>query len=289
MTRESRGSREGADLKSAGGEMVSHGIAGEGAALVGSRLWQIRLRGLVLPLALLAGWELATRFHWVNTRILVRPSLVLTRAVVELTESDLLGHLLASVLRDTAGLLLGSTFGIVVGAWMGLSRAVDRLLGKTFHAAKQVAIFAWIPLMSVWLGTGELAKVAFIALAAFYPVVLNTHEGIRSVPREYLEVARVFEFGTWKTIRRVVLPSAAPSMFAGLHLALVYGWLATIGAEYLLEPASGIGNLMIDGREQFAMDKVLLGVVIVGLVGYVLNQLGSVAESRALRWRMQHV
>jgi sulfonate transport system permease protein len=242
-------------------------------------------RGLVLPMALLVGWELATRFHLVNTRLLVRPDQVLAAAWRELSEGQLVTQLLYSIARDLGGALVGTLAGVVVGGIMGMSRLGDRLLGPSFHAAKQVAIFAWIPLMSVWLGTGELAKVVFIALAAFYPVVLNTFEGIRAVAPRHVEVAKVFRFSRFQVLRRVIFPSAAPSIFAGVHLALIYSWLATIGAEYLLAAAPGIGNLMIDGREQFKMDKVLLGVVVVGLVGYGLSTLAARIESRCVRWR----
>jgi sulfonate transport system permease protein len=242
-------------------------------------------RGLVLPIALLVGWELSTRFRWVNTRLLVRPDQVLAVAWQELGQGQLLTQLAYSIARDLGGALLGALVGILVGTIMGVSRVGDRLLGPSFHAAKQVAIFAWIPLMSVWLGTGELAKVVFIALAAFYPVVLNTFEGIRAVAPHHVEVAKVFRFSRFQVLRRVIFPSAAPSIFAGFHLALIYSWLATIGAEYLLAAAPGIGNLMIDGREQFRMDKVLLGVVVVGLVGFALSSLASHLESRWVRWR----
>jgi sulfonate transport system permease protein len=232
-------------------------------------------RGLVLPLLLLVAWELVTRYHLVNLRLLVRPSLVVSTFWRELREGELFSQLGASLARDLGGALLGSVAGILVGSAMGVSRLWDKLLGTSFHALKQVAIFAWIPLMSVWLGTGEAAKVVFIALAAFYPVVLNTFEGIRGVGREYVEVARVFRFTRLQVFRRVVLPGAAPSILAGIQLALVYSWLATIGAEYLLAAGPGIGNLMIDGREQFQMDKVLVGVILVGLVGAAISGVTS--------------
>jgi len=243
-------------------------------------------RGLLIPVALLVLWTLATHLKLVNSFLVVKPELVAQRLLTELREGELLTQLGASLKRDLLGLLLGSTVGLLVGGAMGLSRASDALLGPTFHAAKQVAIFAWIPLMSVWLGSGEPAKVVFIALAAFYPVVINTYQGIHGVAREYLEVARAFRFSRWQVLRKVVLPSALPSIFAGLHLGLIYAWLGTIGAEYLLAPGYGIGNLMISGRESFAMDKVLLGVLIVGAVGAALNELATRLEQRLLRWRV---
>ena len=243
------------------------------------------LRGVAVPFAILAIWLFVTHKGLVNPHLLVKPELVLTRAVTEVREGDFFSNLLASVVRDLLGFLLGSTLGLLVGGLTGMSRAFDRLISPTFHAAKQVAIFAWIPLMSVWLGSGELAKVVFVALAAFYPVVINTHQGVRSAAREHLEVARAFRFTRAQVLRKVVIPSALPSIFAGVQLALVYAWLGTIGAEYLLAPGLGIGNLMISGRESFAMDKVLLGVLVVGSIGASLNAIATKVELYVLRFR----
>lgn len=245
------------------------------------------LRGFIVPLALLVAWDLITRFKLVNALLVARPAAVLEVFFQQWREGDLVAQLLASVRRDLTGFALGSLAGIAVGSLMGVSRLADRLVGPTFHAAKQVAIFAWIPLISVWFGSEEPAKVVFISLSAFYPVVVSTFEGIRSVGREHVEVARVFRFTRWQVFRKVVLPGALPSIFSGLHLALVYSWLGTLGAEYLLAPGLGIGNLMIDGREQFKMDKVLLGVVIAGSVGFSLNALSSRVEARLSRWRVK--
>lgn len=244
------------------------------------------LRGWVVPLALLLVWEVLTRFKLVNTLLLAAPASVLEVLAEQLRQGELFPALFASLQRDLIGFAIGSSAGLVLGSAMGLSRLADRLVGPTFHAAKQVAIFAWIPLISVWF-TGEPAKIVFIALSAFYPVVVNTFEGIRSVGREHVEVARVFRFSPPQIFRKVVLPGALPSIFSGLHLALVYSWLGTLGAEYLLAPGLGIGNLMIDGREQFKMDKVLLGVIIAGVIGYGLNALSTRLETRLTRWRVR--
>jgi sulfonate transport system permease protein len=253
------------------------------AALTNPRL----RRGVVLPLALIALWELITHYKLANVHLLASPSAVLKSFVEQVKEGDLFPQLLASLQRDLSGFAIGAFAGLLLGSAMGSWRIADRLLGPSFNAAKQVAVFAWIPLISVWL-TGEPAKIVFIALAAFYPVVVNAHEGIRSVSREHIEVARAFRFSRWQTFKRVVLPAALPSIFSGLHLALIYSWLGTIGAEYLLAPAPGIGNLMIDGREALAMDKVLLGVILVGLVGFSLNTLAARAEAYFLRWRVRN-
>jgi sulfonate transport system permease protein len=247
------------------------------------------LRGLALPLAVLAVWYIATRYKLVNTFLLVRPDKVVTSAIQQFREGAIIAPLVASLTRDLLGFSFGSLIGLLVGGSTGVSRLADRLLGPSFHAAKQVALFAWLPLLSVWCGTGELAKVVFISLAAFYPIVLNTHEGVRSVAREYLEVAHVYRFTRWQTICRVIAPGALPSVFAGVQLALIYAWLGTLGAEYLLAAAPGIGNLMVEGRESFAMDKVLVGVILAGAVGATLNMIAGKFEQRALRWRARGI
>ncbi|MEY4581235.1 MAG: hypothetical protein RL701_5938 [Pseudomonadota bacterium] len=246
-------------------------------------------RAAVVPIAILTLWRTAVQHRWVNPLLLAPPEKVITRLATEINEGELFSQILASVQRDLIGFAIGAGIGVLLGGLLGASKWADRVIGPTFHAYKQVAIFAWIPLMSVWLGNGESAKVAFVALAAFYPVVQSTYEGVRGVPPQFVEVARVFRFTPWQLVRRVILPSAAPSIFAGVHLALVYSWLATLGAEYLLAAGAGVGNLMIEGRESFAMDKVALGVIIAGAVGASLNAVASALETRTLRWRVRGV
>ena len=247
------------------------------------RLW----RGLVLPAVLLITWAVATTWHLVDTRIMVSPWQVVQTAWTETISGHVLLGLGYSISRNLTGFAIGGLLGILVGTLLGTSRLAEKLLGPTFNAVKQIALFAWIPLLSVWFGMGEPAKVALIALAVFYPVVVNTFEGIRSVSRDFIEVGRAFEFSRWQLYRRVILPSATPQIFTGLHLALIYSWLATVGAEYFLKAGPGIGNIMIDGRERFRMDQVIFGVVIIGTVGFIYNRIATTIEGRLLRWRQR--
>ena len=247
------------------------------------------LRGWVLPLVLLALWWAAFRFGWSSSPVLVSIGSVWHRAVEQTLSGELWIGLSASLRRDLIGFAIGASAGLVVGAALGLSRLFENLVGPSFHTLKQFSLFAWIPLLSVWFGLGDAAKIAFLSLAAFFPVVLNTFEGIRSVPGELMEVARVLRFNRWQWLRKVVLPSAAPSIFAGIHLGLIYAWLATLGAEYLLVSGKGIGNTMIDGREHFWMDLVIFGVIVVGLVGFALNWIATQIERRLLAWRGKSV
>lgn len=242
-------------------------------------------RGAVLPALLLALWWAAFHFEWTDSVMLVPIDKVWETALRMSSSGQLWKALGASLVRDLGGLVLGSLAGFALGATLGLSRLLENLIGPSFHTVKQISLFAWIPLISVWFGLGDTAKVVFIALAAFFPVTLNTFEGIRSVPRELIEVGRVSALSPLQMLRHVVLPCALPSIFNGVHLALIYAWLATLGAEYLLTSGVGIGNLLTDGREHLWMDQVLLGVLIVGLVGFALNLIANSIEHRLLRWR----
>jgi sulfonate transport system permease protein len=203
----------------------------------------------------------------------------------ELARGELPADLAASLARDLAGFAIGAAAGLAFGMLLGLSRAADRLLAPSFDGFKQIATFAWIPLLSVWLGVGEAAKVAFVALAAFTPVVVNTCQGVRGASRELLEVGRVLRLTRRQILTRIVLPAALPSILTGVRLALIYAWLATIGAEYFMTVGPGIGGLVIEGRERFDMGLVMLGVVVLGLVGYLVGRLADAVGTRLAPWR----
>lgn len=243
------------------------------------------LRGLVLPLLILVAWEASSHLHWVDPRFLPPLEDIARTGWHEIWTGSLFLHLGASLARNLSGFAIGSTLGIVFGLVLGLSSLANRLAGPTFHTAKQIAVLAWIPIISVWFGFAETAKVVFVAVAAFVPVALNTIEGAASAPKALVEVSTVLTFTRWQSIRRVYLPAALPSILTGIHLGLIYAWLATVAAEYFMTVGPGIGGLIIAGRERFQMDLVMLGVVILGSVGFLLNAIATRIEAHLLRWR----
>ncbi|WUR13283.1 ABC transporter permease [[Empedobacter] haloabium] len=243
-------------------------------------------RAVVLPLAALALWYALTALDLVNTKLIVPPGAVLDAAWQVVSGGQLLAGLRASLIRDLSGFAAGSAAGILFGLLLGVSRWAERIVGPTFHTLKQISLFAWLPLLSTWLGTGEAAKILFIALSAFYPVALNTFEGVRGVTRAQLEVARVLGFNRLQLAGRLILPAASARIATGLHLALLYAWLATIGAEYLLgSSAQGVGSVVIRGKATFHVELIVVGMLLIGAVGLLLNRLAAAIEGRVLHWR----
>lgn len=243
-------------------------------------------RGAVLPAALLFLWWLITELRWVDTRLIASPGSVAAAAVLTVSSESFLLGLAHSLARDLSGFLVGSLAGVLLGVGMGLSRWADRALGPTFHTLRQVSLFAWLPLLSSWLGYGELSKIVFIALSALYPVALGTLEGVRGVSLAHAEVARVCGFTPAQWLTRLVLPAASPQIATGLTLGLVYAWVATIGSEFLLANwGHGLGNIVIKARASFRVELIVVGMVAIGLVGALLNRVAARMEASALHWR----
>ncbi|GGD83819.1 ABC transporter permease [Caballeronia grimmiae] len=239
-----------------------------------------RWRGFVLPLLAFALWWFVSRDAKGSHGLLVSPVQVLQTALEQVRSGALLRAMTASLTRELTGFFIGSSLGLALGALLGVSKIANRAIAPSFNTFKQVSLFAWIPLISVWFGLGDLAKVVFLSLAALVPVVVHTNDGIRAAPPRLLEVARAYRYSKLQLLTAVVLPAALPSIFTGVYLALIYSWLATLGAEYLLVAGSGIGNTLVDGSEQFRMDLVLFGVIVVGLTGWALNALARAIQRR---------
>ncbi|MFJ4063991.1 ABC transporter permease [Pseudomonas sp. NPDC089996] len=243
--------------------------------------WQ----SLLLPAALLALWQASNSLGWIDSNILASPLDVLHTLFSGLADGSLPEAMLLSLQRTLTGLLLGGGAGLLSGLLLGLSHNAERLFGPSLSALRQVALFAWVPLLTAWFGLGEGAKNVFVGLAAFFPLLIATQRGIASLPPQLGEAARTLRLNLWQRLRLLILPGAAPAIFAGLRLSLIYAWLGTIGAEYFMPSDGGIASLMIGAQQLFRMDQVMAAMVLIGLVGALLGTLGQRLELRATRWR----
>jgi sulfonate transport system permease protein len=183
------------------------------------------------------------------------------------------------------GFAIGAGSGVLFGLLIGMSKTADRAIAPTYHTLRQVTLFAWIPLLTAWFGTTETAKLVFVSLSAFFPTVLNTAEGLRSIDVRHLETAAVLRLSLAQRIVRVLLPGALPAVYAGLQLALIVAWLSTVGAEYAIGYGQGLGTFLALAREHFRMDLVLAAVFVLGATGFVLGLGCRAVFRRVLRWQ----
>lgn len=246
---------------------------------------RIDLRGLVLPALIVAGWWAISESGIGNSYVFVTFDRI-GATFAQMAESGTLASAVFNTLwRMTLGFLIGAGSGLAIGMLIGLSDLAGRMVSPSFHALRQIATFAWMPLLTAWLGVGGQTMVALIAIGAFYPTVINVEAGCRNVPLPYLEVGRTLELSRWQMITRIILPAAAPAMFAGLELSLATAWLSTIGAEYFISAGDGLGIILSGSRMRGSMDGVIIGIIFIGLVGLAINRLLAFFSRRAFRWR----
>lgn len=246
--------------------------------------WQ-RLQPWLLPFALVALWQLGARQGWVDARVLASPMAVWHSTAAGIASGDLPLALGLSLSRAMGGFVLGSVAGVLAGLLLGLSRNAERIFGPSLGALRQIAIFAWVPLLTAWFGLGEPAKWVFVAMAAFFPLLIATSRGVAALSTQLDEAARVLRLGTLQRLRKLLLPGAAPAIFGGLRLGLIHAWLGTIGAEYFMPSNGGIGSLMIGAQQLMQTDLIISCMLLVGCTGALLNALGQFLEKRATRWR----
>lgn len=244
-----------------------------------------RIEGCILPFAILIIWWIISSWKIISSNILPGPEKVIRAFIFLLKSGDLIFNVQVSLIRVIKGFFLGGSIGFILGILMGLSKTIEKLAGPLFHAIRQVPLLGWIPLIIIWFGIGEVSKVVFISFGAFYPMLLNTFEGIRGVSKQYVEVAKVFEYDKVSLLKKIILPAALPSILTGLRLGLSISWMLVVGAEIFTVSNGGIGNMMWEARERFRMDIAIVGIIVIGIIGLVMNQLVGLLEARFLRWR----
>ncbi|EPR9360697.1 ABC transporter permease [Acinetobacter baumannii] len=240
--------------------------------------------GLVVPLLVLALWYHATQKQWLPEQILPTPALVWQTFLDLLDTGELIDHLLISLKRIAWSVLLGGGIGLIVGFTIGLSRKAYEYLYPTFNLIAQFPVIGWIPLLLIFLGIEESLKIAAISLAVVVPVMVATYKSVLSVPSHLLEVAKVYEFSKWQTLRKVIIPAALPNIVGGLRQGVMQAWLALVFVE-LLASSEGIGYLIVWGRQLIQPDLIYMSIIVIGIIGYVLDNILRLIELHFNRWQ----
>ena len=236
-----------------------------------------------LPLALVIGWEAAARAGWLSSRILPEP-LAVGKAFWTLAASgELFLHLRTSLWRAMSGFAIGAGLGLLLGLLTGSVRRAETFLDTTLQMVRNIPALALIPLVILWFGIDETAKLFLLAVGVFFPVYLNTFHGIRSADQSLIEMARSYGVAGWPLYRDVILPAALPSILVGVRFSLGLVWVLLIVAETISAQA-GIGYMTMNAREFLQTDVVLVGILLYALLGKGADVLARALERRCLRW-----
>ncbi|MBO2875500.1 ABC transporter permease, partial [Providencia rettgeri] len=155
---------------------------------------------------------------------------------------------------------------------MALSLRTNQIFNLTLNAIRQIPPLAWIPLLILWFGIGEVTKIILIIKSAFFPILLSTINGIQTTPMTYIELGNLYQFNIWQKLRKIYIPSLLPNLFTGLRLAMGLSWATVVAAE-MIAANSGIGYRINDARIMLDSPVVIVGILVIGIVGLLLDKI----------------
>ncbi|MDB5744531.1 MAG: binding-protein-dependent transport system inner rane component [Polaromonas sp.] len=237
----------------------------------------------LVPVGLITLWQVASSLGWLSTRVLPAPSEVLKAAWTLTVSGELWTHVKVSAWRALAGLAIGGSLGLALGLLTGSVKFFETLLDSTIQMVRNIPALALIPLVILWFGIDETAKLFLISVSVFFPLYINTFHGIRSVDPGLIEMGRSYGLSRWQLYREVILPGAMSSILVGLRFALGLMWVILIVAETISAQA-GIGYLTMNAREFLQTDVVLVGILLYALLGKLADVLARGLERYWLRW-----
>jgi NitT/TauT family transport system permease protein len=257
-------------------------------------------RATIVPIVLLAIWETLCRSKLINPQILPAPSQILLKwfqyaapleaydvargnRLIWLFSGELPHDALASVYRVLGGFLIGAGLALPLGLAMGMSTLVYKLFNPLLQILRPIPPIAYIPLAILWFGLGNPPAFFLISLGAFFPVLMNTISGVRNVDAIYLRAARNLGASGSTLFLRVILPAASPFILTGMRVGFGVAFIVVIVAE-MIAVNSGLGYRILEAREFFWSDKIIAGMITIGLLGLAIDSGMNRLNNHLLRW-----
>jgi sulfonate transport system permease protein len=253
--------------------------------LARARVGGFALRALpwLPPAALLLLWQWASSTGVLPSRFLPSPRAVLASFIALSSSGELWTHVRVSTVRAFSGFVIGGGLGLIFGLLTGSFRWAETLLDTTLQMIRNVPPLALIPLVILWFGIEESAKLFLVSIGVFFPVYINTYHGIRSVDRGLVEMGKSYGLFGWRLYREIILPGALPSILVGVRFALGFMWVILIVAE-TISARSGIGYMTMNAREFMQTDVMVVGILLYALLGKLADLLARGLERYWLRW-----
>ncbi|HYZ32483.1 MAG TPA: ABC transporter permease [Crenalkalicoccus sp.] len=241
-----------------------------------------RALGLLPILGVLLAWQLAADAG-LYSAVLLPPPLAVAEVLRD-SPDVIAGHAAASLTRVALGVALAFAAAVPLGLLIGRYRWLDRLTDWSIQMFRSFPPISLIPLALLFFGIGERPAIVLIFLSAFWPLLINTIFGVRSVERTLLRVARAARAGEALIFTDVMLPSALPAIFTGLRLAIGAGWLTVVTAE-MIAVRSGLGYMILNAQMTFRSDLIIAGILVIGVIGLLADQGVRLLRARACRWQ----
>ena len=248
--------------------------------------FQTRWSGLALIALLLVGWELLARSGILATVAFPAFSRVFQALWALVASGEITKLLLPSLERLFIGYLIALALGVIFGVLMGYFRAAYALLEPITEVLRPIPSPAYVPIAILFLGLGNEMKIFTIAFSCFFPILLNTYDGVRSVDPIQINTARTFGKSAAVTLRKVILPAALPQIFTGMRISLAIALIMVVISE-MVASVDGIGYFILNAQRSFRVPDMYAGVITLGLLGYALNAIFVRIERRVLRWHIE--
>ncbi|WRS27163.1 ABC transporter permease [Oscillospiraceae bacterium MB08-C2-2] len=236
-------------------------------------------------------WQLVTTFTGL-AQIMPTPVVVITRFIkglyTKIGPYTILGHAFWSLSRVLIAYTVAAIAGIVLGLAMGWNKSIEAFCRPVFEMIRPIPPIAWIPLSILWLGLGEMTKYFLIFLAAFSNVTMNAYAGALAVDPVLVGAARMLGANKIQIFTKIVIPSSVPQIFAGLQIALSSSWATVVAAE-MVRSSEGIGWMIFAGMETNNMPQILVGILAIGLIGFLLAIIMRGAETHLCAWNNKGV
>lgn len=237
----------------------------------------------ILPVLLLIFWQLFSGAGWISGKVLPSPLEVVTASIALTKNGELLTNIGVSFTRAFIGFAIGGGLGLFLGLLNGIYPIAERHLDTTVQMLRNIPHLALIPIVILWFGVGEEAKIFLVVTGVFFPIYINTYHGIRSVEKGLIEMGEVYGLSKWKLFSKIVFPGALPSILVGIRYALGVMWLTLIVAE-TVAASSGIGYMAMNAREFMQLDIVVLAILLYAFLGKLADSLAKLLELNLLKW-----
>lgn len=237
----------------------------------------------LLPIGIIVIWQLSSSLGILGESILPSPYAIVLAAIDLTVSGEIFTHLFTSATRAITGFFIGGLLGLILGIANGTLPFFQKHLDTTVQMVRNIPNLALVPLVIIWFGVGETAKVFLVAAGVFFPIYINTYHGIRNVDKNLIEMGKVYGLPRTKLFTKIILPGALSSILVGIRYSLGVMWLTLIVAE-TLAASSGIGYMSSNAREFMQLDIVVLAILMYALLGKVADSLAKSLESLLLQW-----